>query len=96
MPRGTPIAGMHGDMGWILPKFFRMINKLRFWTRIVKMHPDRLTRNIFKWDWLPINNSWSLEICNLFKLLNIENIFYDQNVCDELIYLDKINCLIQE
>ena len=88
MSRGTTIAGMQSDMVWIPPKLSRMINKLRFWNRVVKMHPDRLTRNIFQWDWFLRNNNWSLEICNLFKLMNIvDNIFYNRNVCDELAYI---------
>ena len=78
---------MQDDMGWTPLKFARMINKLRFWNRVVKMHPDRLMRNIFEWDWVLRNNNWPLEICNLFKLMNVDNIFYNQNVCDELIYI---------
>ena len=35
-------------------------------------------------------------MCNLFKLMNIDNVFYNRNVCDKLVYLDKIKCLIQE
>ena len=35
-------------------------------------------------------------MCNLFKLIIIDNMFYDQNICAELIYMDKIKCLIQE
>ena len=55
------------------------------------MKPDRLTRNIFEWDWLLRNNNWSFEMCNLFKLMNIDKVFYNRNVCDELIYLDIKN-----
>ena len=61
-----------------------MNNKLGFWKRIVKKY-DRLTRNIFEWDWLLRNNNWSFEMGNLFTLVNIDNVFYNQNVCDELV-----------
>ena len=48
VPLVTPIAGMQGDIGWIPPKVSHMMKNLRFWNRVVSMHPDRLTRNILK------------------------------------------------
>ena len=96
VPRGTPIAGMKGDMEWIPPKFSRMINKLRFWNRVVSMHPDRLTRQVFEWDWLSRNNNWSMEMYSVFKMLDMETNFNQLNVCDKNLYLTKIQFLVQE
>ena len=39
------------------------------------MHLDRLARNIFYCDLLLRNDNGSLEIRNVFKLMNIDNIF---------------------
>ena len=46
------------------------------------MHPDRLTKRIFEWDWLKKNNNWSEDILYLLNKLDMANLFYEQNYCD--------------
>ena len=46
------------------------------------MHPDRLTKRIFEWDWLKKNNNWSEDILYLLNKLDMADLFYEQNYCD--------------
>ena len=57
LPRTAPIDGMCGDMGWIAPAYSLSLNRLRLWNKLCAMHPDRLTKQIFEWDWLKKNNN---------------------------------------
>ena len=82
LPRNTPIGGMHGDMGWITPKYNIYLNKIRLWNRFSSMHPDRLAKCVFEWDWLKRNNNWSSELLLLFKKLEMSDAFYNQSYCD--------------
>ena len=45
------------------------------------MHPDRLTKRIFEWDWLKKNNNWSVDILYLLNKLDMADLFYEQNYC---------------
>ena len=45
------------------------------------MHPDRLTKRIFEWDWRNKNN-WSEDILYLLNKLDMADLFYEQNYCD--------------
>ena len=46
------------------------------------MHPYRLTKRIFEWDWLKKNNNWSEDILHLLNKLDMADLFYNQNYCD--------------
>ena len=59
LPRTAPIVGMCGGMGWIAPAYSISLNRLRLWNRLCAMHPDRLRKRIFEWDWLKKNNNYS-------------------------------------
>ena len=82
LPRTAPIVGMCGDMGWIAPAYSLSLNRLRLWNKLCAMHPDRLTKRIFEWDWLKKNNNWSEDILHLLNKLDMADLFYNQNYCD--------------
>ena len=41
------------------------------------MHPDRLTKQIFEWDWLKKYNNWSENILYLLNKLDMAVLFYN-------------------
>ena len=82
LPRAAPIVGMCGDMGWIAPAYSLSLNRLRLWNRLCAMHPDRLTKRIFEWDWLKKNHNWSEDISHLLNKLDMADLFYNRTTCD--------------
>ena len=46
------------------------------------MKDDRLTKQIFLWDFTQPGNSWSNDICNIFKSINLESKFDSQTTVD--------------
>ena len=71
LTRTAPIVGMCGDMGWIAPAYSLSLNRLRLWNKLCAMHPDRLTKRIFEWDWLKKNSNWSEDILHLINKLDM-------------------------
>ena len=67
-------------MGWLPPKINVQIFKIRLWNRLIKMHPDRLIRSIFEWDWLLRKDNWLSEILSIFSTLQSQNNFHEQNL----------------
>ena len=58
----TPIPALEGDMGWF-PSYIRhQIEAVRLWCDLCLLSTDRLTRNIFDWDYnlgLQRKSSWA-------------------------------------
>ena len=73
---------MCGDMAWIEPVYSISSNRLRLWNRFCAMHPDRLTKRIFEWDWPNKNNNWPEAILYLLNKLDMADLFHEQNYCD--------------
>ena len=73
---------LRGGMGWIAPALSLSLNRLRLWNKLGEMHPDRLTKQIFEWDWLKKYNNWSENILYLLNKLDMAVLFYNQNYCD--------------
>ena len=42
---------------------------------VFRIHPHRLCRTIFQWDWPFRNNNWYSEMPSIFKLIESENVF---------------------
>ena len=62
----APIAGLQGDMGWLLPKYRHIIALFRTWNRLTKLKTDRIVSKVLKWD-IKMVNGWSkqfLDICH--------------------------------
>ena len=41
VPRSTPLAGREGDMGWLSPKYTRILCKVRLWNRLAQIDSSR-------------------------------------------------------
>ena len=50
-------AVLHGDTGWLTAEYRRYLAKLRLWNRLTGMPNDRVTKNIFNWDYVKDDNS---------------------------------------
>ena len=54
----APIAGLQGDMGWLLPKYRHIIALFRTWNRFAKLTTDRIVAKVLKWN-INMVNGWS-------------------------------------
>ena len=88
--RFTPIAGMHGDMGWVSHRLNRYIPLIRLWNRLLLMKDDRLTKKIFMWDYKQ-KNGWCSEISKIFHKFNLGQKFSDKQFCDLRVITKKVN-----
>ena len=80
--KNTTTGGLHGDKGWLTPGYNIYLHKVRLWNKLTSMHPYRLIKNIFEWDWLTRYNNWSSELCTMFNKIDMFNEFYIQGVCN--------------
>ena len=78
----APILALQGDMGWHPCTLRRRLDMLRMWNRLCKMPNDRLTKQIFLWDYRLCRNNWSSEVSQIFQSLNLQQEFLDQTECD--------------
>ena len=46
------------------------------------MHQDRLTKQIYEWNWLKKDNNWSEDILYLLIKIDMADLFYNRNYCD--------------
>jgi len=74
--KNAPDLAVQGEMGWILPEYKYYISCLRYWNRLIKMNPDRLTRKVFEWDFQLLNsNSWCYKIESIFEKIGLWDFF---------------------
>ena len=83
-------------MGWLSPKYTRILCKVRLWNRLVQMDSSRLTKKIFEWDWLIRRNNWSSDICSTFLKLDSHTHFYNQDQFDFKALKERVWELAQE
>eukprot|EP00732_Lithocolla_globosa_P000246 Lithocolla_globosa_v1_NODE_60_length_7376_cov_322.464554.p8 type:complete len:143 gc:universal NODE_60_length_7376_cov_322.464554:1273-845(-) len=50
VPRKTANAAIDGELGWTPPIVRRKTSMIRFWTRLIKLHADRITSRNFRWN----------------------------------------------
>ena len=77
----TPIPALYSEMGWLPSLFYRQVNALRLWNRILNMNSERLTKKIFLSDY-GSNSGWCQELNLLFKTLYMKDIFENLHLCD--------------
>ena len=68
-------------MGWLPSLFYRQVNALRLWNRILNMNSERLTKKIFLSDY-GSNSGWCQESKLLFETLDMKDIFENLHLCD--------------
>ena len=66
-----PLPALIGDIGWLPCHIRRQINILRFWNRLIKLDDNRLTKNVFHWDYEFKINNWSSEVENILDDLSM-------------------------
>ena len=84
----APTAAVQGDMGWISLKYRRYKKMLLFWNRLNRMDEERLTKEIFLYEYSNAGNSWSNDISCISELLNMNSCYvnmepFDMSVVDE-------------
>ena len=42
----APVVGIQGDVGWILPKYRRLLKMLQLWNHLLYLDGNRLTKHI--------------------------------------------------
>ena len=80
--RFAPILGIQGDMGWVPSNIRWKICILRYWNRLLKMNQNRLTKQVFLWDYNLENNNWSTEVKNVLNTIDMEYIFENMSTCN--------------
>ena len=86
--RFAPIPALLGDTGWIPCFIRRMLHIVKYWNRLINMEDTRLTKIIFNFDYSTRQGKcWSNETLDIFKTLNIEDLFISKEACN-VEYLD--------
>lgn len=71
----APLSAINGDVGWDRCNTRWHFEMLRYWNRLIKLDPNRLTKHIFKWDYDLRLNNWSAEIHTILQSIDCCNIF---------------------
>ncbi len=87
----TPLLALEGDMGWNSCKIRQHINMIRLWNRLIKMDENRLTKRVFKWDYIICKN-WCFEVKEIFSSIQLQIVYDDMNECS----LNTIECNLTE
>ena len=88
----APVVGIQGDVGWILPKYRRLLKMLQLWNHLLSLDENRLTKHIFEWEYannFGNGNSWIDEIKQIFQLVDREDDFNNLSKVD-LKYLSTL------
>ncbi len=68
--RFTPLLSLRGEMGWDSLQQLRWLCIARYWSRLLKMDPSRLTRILFEWEYEYTTNAsksnWCSEVRSIF------------------------------
>ena len=83
-------------MGWLSPKYTRILCKVRLWNRLVKMDSSRLTKPFFEWDWLIRRNNCLSDIRSTFLKVDSDTHFYNQDQFDFKSLKERVWELAQE
>lgn len=80
----TPHPMIEGDMGWAPGKIRRMVNRTRFWNRVMKMDEGRLPKSLMEWE-IEEENVWSSSLKKeIDELDETENLTWinDRSIAD--------------
>lgn len=79
----TAVSALHGEMGWLPCKYRKHLNVLRLWNRLVKMTPDRITKQTFTADYNDNYENWTSSVREILSSINMVHI-YNQKICCNL------------
>jgi hypothetical protein len=83
VPKNTPIPGLYGETGWHTLKYYRNKDDMKFWLKLYNMPNDRLTKQVFNWDYrraLTGQESWNKNIKVSLTQAGGEDVFYGLHV----------------
>ncbi len=72
--------------GWNSCKIRQRINMIRLWNRLINIGENRLTKRVFKWDYIICKN-WCFEVKEIFSSIQLQRVYDDMNEC-------SLNCQI--
>ena len=79
LPKTVTSFGLASEVDWLMPKYQTQIRMIRQYGRILRLHRNRLTYRVFKWDHgLNTNgviNSWTNEIKSILYENNMSELF---------------------
>ncbi len=64
---------------------------IRLWNRLINMDENRLTKRVFKWDYIIFKN-WCFEVKEIFFSIQLQRVYGDMNECS----LNTIECNLTE
>ncbi len=64
---------------------------IRLWNRLINMDENRLTKRVFKWDYIICENL-CFEVREIFSSIQLQRIYDDMNECS----LNTIECNLTE
>ena len=94
----APLPMMYGDMYWIPSHARQQAAMVRYWSRLLKMPPYRLNKQIFEWDYLHARRgTWCYDIKKIFEKCDMSELYEQKcaehdtvaKVRDTLRHLDK-------
>ena len=88
-------AAIVADMGWTKPMYNRYLCLIRFWNRMLSLPDERLTKQIFNYDYDKCVRNWCKEIKCIFDKLDLQHIYTNKETCDLSIVQGKIKELMK-
>ena len=83
--RFTPIPALCVEMGWNSLKIDRWLSMLKFWNICLQLNDNRLTTNIFEWDFdmCSVHNydNWSSDVREILSAASLLEIFKIKSSC---------------
>ncbi len=70
----APLLDLEGDMGLQNSKVKHFLAIIRLLNKLIKMNPDKLTKEIFIWDYNLFKN-WCKEVKQIFELIECQEMF---------------------
>ncbi len=58
----------------------RKVCMIRFWNRIINLHPQLLPRKVLEWDIHCNGNTWSLNLKSILSSMNLSRAFNTRNI----------------
>ena len=77
----TQILAMVGDMGWYPSKILHSVSVLRFWNKLISLEENRITKTIFKRDFIN-NGKWRKSVQTILNSNDMEILYTNQLKCD--------------
>ncbi len=80
----APNLAINGHVGWISSSVRRKSETLRYWNRLIHTDSERLTKEVFHWDFNRrlTSGNWNSDIYKVFSSLNKLDIYENMEEVD--------------